>query len=342
MNRRIIAILKVLFFLAVGITLLYFAYRNQDWNRMVESLRSARYGWVFLSMALSVLAFLSRAHRWGMLLRPMGYKPKLFNIFNAMMVGYLANFALPRLGEITRCTTLSEKEKIPFNVIFGTVISERTIDVIMLGLSLLLAAYLELDLIGGFILQKILLPIIGTAQQVANMQYFWLAVLVVLGIMLVALMLVRKRGTTEGISQIIRKQLIGFLEGIKSITRMQNKGWFLIHTFFIWITYFFMSYTVFFALDATSDLDYKAGIFTLAIGGMGMAAPVQGGIGVYHLLIQQGLTLFGIDPESGIVYATIVHTSQTLLILLLGGLSLTLLFVTPNKTTIEQNSTNRI
>jgi uncharacterized protein (TIRG00374 family) len=303
---------------------------------MMASIRSARYGWVLVSVVMGLVAFLSRAYRWSMLLEPLGYKPGLFNVYNAMMVGYLANFALPRLGEITRCTVLSEKEKIPFNLTLGTVFSERAVDVIMLGLSLLLAAYLEMDLIGGFIMNKIVMPLFEKVQGLASIPYILPLAGLLLLLAIAALFILRKRGTANKFISMFHIQLVGFLDGIRSVTRMKNKGWFLFHTFFIWILYFFMSYSVFFALDATSGLDYKAGIFTLAIGGIGMAAPVQGGIGVYHLMMQQGLTLFGIDPDAGIVYATILHTSQALMILLLGGLSLLFLFATPNKTGIDK------
>lgn len=289
---------------------------------------NARFGWVLLSLVFGLAAFISRAIRWGMLLEPLGYKPRLSNTFNSMMVGYLANFAIPRLGEITRCTILAQKEKIPFNILFGTVIVERGIDLIMLALSLLLASLLELDLIGNFIYREIILPVYEKLYSFYNPVVILIIIIAVVMIGAIGYFLLKRSQRTTGILPSFIKQFYGLVDGIKSVFKMRNKVSFFIHTLFIWIMYFFMSYVCFFAIDETSELGLKAGVFILAIGGIGMAAPVQGGIGVYHLLVQQGLLMFGIDAQAGLTYATIVHTSQALMILILGALSLGILFIT--------------
>lgn len=289
---------------------------------------NARFGWIILSVLFGLAAFISRAVRWRMLLVPLGYKPRISNTFNSMMVGYLANFAIPRLGEITRCTILAQKEKIPFNILFGTVIVERGIDLIMLILSLVLASLLELNLIGDFIFREILYPILEKAQTFYNPVIIIIVILALLVLLALTYFFLKRSQKFSGILPAFIKQFYGLADGIKSVFKMKNTGMFFVHTFFIWIMYFFMSYVCFFALDETSDLGFKAGVFILAIGGIGMAAPVQGGIGVYHLLVQQGLLLFGVDAQSGLTYATIVHTSQALMILLLGAVSLGILFIT--------------
>ena len=114
---------------------------------------------------------------------------------------------------------------------------------------------------------------------------------------------------------------------------MKNTGWFVFHTLFIWVMYFLMTYVCFFCLDATSHLNAKAGLFTLVVGGLGMAAPVQGGIGAYHYIVSQGLQLFGISTTDGIVYATLVHTSQTILVVVLGLFAMLMLFTGKSKAT---------
>ena len=295
---------------------------------MVSDIMNARFGWVLLSLVFGLAAFISRAIRWGMLLEPLGYKPRVSNTFNSMMVGYLANFAIPRLGEITRCTILAQKEKIPFNILFGTVIVERGIDLIMLALSLVLASLLELDLIGNFIYREIIFPVYEKLYSLYNPVAIIIIITAVIIIVAIGYLLLKRSQTTSGILPAFIKQFYGLVDGIKSVFKMKNTGLFFIHTFFIWVMYFFMSYACFFAIDETAELGLKAGVFILAIGGIGMAAPVQGGIGVYHLLVQQGLLMFGIDAQAGLTYATIVHTSQALMILILGALSLAILFIT--------------
>lgn len=328
MSRKVFSLLKIFLFLAIGLLLLYLAFKGKDLNQMFRDILNARFGWIILSILFGIAAFLSRAVRWKMLLEPLGHKPGLGNIFNSMMVGYLANFAIPRLGEITRCTILAQKEKIPFNILFGTVIVERAIDMLMLMLSLVLASLLELNLIGDFIYREIVDPVIEKAYSFYNPLVI-ISVISGLALAAVIIYLFLKRSERfSGILPSFIKQFYGLVDGIKSVFKMKNTGMFFIHTIFIWIMYFFMSYVCFFSYDGTSDLGVKAGVFILAIGGIGMAAPVQGGIGVYHLLVQQGLLMFGIDAQSGLTYATIVHTSQTLMILLLGAASLVVLFMT--------------
>ncbi|MGI8893540.1 MAG: lysylphosphatidylglycerol synthase transmembrane domain-containing protein [Bacteroidia bacterium] len=315
-------------FLAIGLLLLYLAFKGKDINQMFRDIMNARFGWIILSILFGLAAFISRAIRWKMLLEPLGYKPKVSNTFNSMMVGYLANFAIPRLGEVTRCTVLAQKEKIPFNVLFGTVIVERAVDLIMLVLSLILASLLELNPIGNFIFREIVYPIIEKVQSFYNPIIIIIVIAGILIIVAIVYSILRRSEKFSGIIPTFYKQLTGLTEGIKSVFKMKNTALFFVHTFFIWTMYFFMSYVCFFSLDETSVLGFKAGVFILVIGGIGMAAPVQGGIGVYHLLVQQGLLMFGIDAQSGLTYATIVHTSQTLMILLMGATSLGVLFMT--------------
>ena len=138
LKKKILKILYHLVFLALGILLLYFAFRGINLNELLIGLKSANYSWVFLSLIFAFLGFLIRAYRWNLLIEPLGYNPSLRNTFYAVAIGYLANFALPRLGEITRCGTLNKTENTPFDALLGTVFVERVIDVISLFLLILL------------------------------------------------------------------------------------------------------------------------------------------------------------------------------------------------------------
>jgi len=135
-------------------------------------------------------------------------------------------------------------------------------------------------------------------------------------------------GKSKAIFEKINLLLKGVADGIKSIAKMKNKSLFIFHTLFIWVMYFFASYLCFFALDSTSMLDAKAGLFILVIGGLGMSAPVQGGIGAFHFIVSRGLMLYGISETEGIVYATIVHGYQTILVIALGAIGFFVLIAT--------------
>ncbi len=284
-----------------------------------------------LSVLLSLGAFYSRAVRWIMLMEPLGYKPKLSSTLNALFLGYFANLAIPRAGEITRCGVLAKSEKVPFNSLIGTVIVERVIDLLMLFFCMLLVAILEFKLLSSFLSEKIVDPLKLKFNFIENP-------LVLIGILLLSILLfwllwkfVFQKKDNKKESGLVVK-IRGFLHevgrGFKTILRMKNTGWFIFHTFLIWIFYFLMTWVCFFCLESTAHLDMKTGLFVLVVGGLGMSAPVQGGIGAYHYIVSQGLQLFGVSATDGIVYATMVHTTQTLLVVVLGLYALGMLFAT--------------
>lgn len=336
MKAKALSVLKYLLLLALGFGLLYFAFKDIDFSQMLAELAKANYLWVLLSMLCSIVACYSRAVRWNMLIHPLGYQPKVRNTYAAVMAGYLANLAFPRMGEITRCGALNQSERVPFDELIGTVVVERTLDLIMLLLVILTAIVVEYDLIWGFLYKQFFKGLIDKTYTLAHSPIAITVIILILGgFILIILWLYRIRKQFAWFDKAL-KLFAGIVVGIKSVLKMKRIGVFLFHTFFIWIMYFFMSYTCFFALGATSELGFKAGLLTLVTGGLGMTAPVQGGIGVYHLIVSQGLLLFNIPVTEGLVYATIVHTSQTLLVLLIGGLSVIYLFFAKKQVNYEQ------
>ena len=301
---------------------------------MMEDIEKANYFWVGVSATVSIFAYISRAMRWNMLINTLGYKPKLSNTYWALLFGYFANLAVPRLGEVSRCGALSKKEKIPFNELLGTVVIERLVDVLMLLVSLIVVAVLEFGMMKSFASKALSLHLYPAHSSFLLMVNSWkfIAIMILPLLLLIFLHFYfrwhekRKSKTLEKIENL----LLGIIKGFQSILKMKNSWKFIAHTFFIWTMYFIMTYSCFFAIPATSGLGVRAGLFTLAFGGIGMTLPVQGGFGTYHLIVSQGLTLFGIPLTDGLVFATIVHTSQTILVLLMGAFSV-LYFLKPDK-----------
>jgi hypothetical protein len=239
------------------------------------------------------------------------------------MFGYLANMAIPRLGEISRCGALRKSDEVPFEKLVGTVIIERLSDVFMLALSIAITAFLEYDRLGGFLYAQILAPAI---EKVGNGTNLIIILLIIFLAGIAGIYMLFRMPNPPASVQKIRSIVKGILEGLKSIALIKNKGIFLLHTFFIWFMYFMMSYVCFFALPETTNLGPSAALFIMVLGGIGMTAPVQGGIGTYHLLVSQGLILYGLSETDGIVYATMTHTVSTLLLIILGGISMISLF----------------
>ncbi|CAN5412738.1 lysylphosphatidylglycerol synthase transmembrane domain-containing protein [soil metagenome] len=327
MNKNLLSILKYIFLLAIAFGLLFLAFKGVDVNKTIEEISHANVFWLLASVFVSLVAFFSRAYRWNLLIEPLGYKPKFTSTMYSLMVGYLANLAVPRLGEVSRCGSLSKAEKIPFNSLLGTVIVERLIDVISLLICLLLTAIIEYDRLGNFLMDTIFSPIREKVNLYMQSALFVTVVLVALIVLIsVIVWFIRKSRQAEGESKLVTL-IKGLVDGLLSIGQLKRPWVFLFQSVLIWVMYFFMAYLAFFALPMTSSLTWSAGMFILVVGGLGMSAPVQGGIGAYHLLVSQGLILYGLTQEDGLAFATLLHTSQLLLVIVLGGVSFLMLFL---------------
>ena len=323
--KKLLPAIKFILFLSVAAGLMYLALRGIDLKDLIVKLEQARYGYVFLSLFPAMLAFASRAWRWKMLLHPLGHKPGFSNTFYALMFGYLANLALPRLGEVSRSVALNRAEKIPLDVIIGTVIAERAIDLLSLLLCIVLMLILEFERIYSFLMVNLVDPVLEKMQSAIYSVYFVPALAVLVAAIVAVVIIRRRRKTTSTLTERIIQFIKGILAGLTSVTKVKNRSAFLFHSVFIWVMYWLVTYICFFSLDITTALDFKAALFILVVGGLGMTAPVQGGFGAYHYLVSLGLLMYGIVRTDGAVYASIVHTSQTLLVVIVGTASFLLL-----------------
>jgi hypothetical protein len=314
---------KYLLLLGIGVLLLWLTFKGQDLKKIANDIYHAHPLYVLLSVLAGFVAFLLRAYRWNMLIEPLGYRSDFLNASYALGLGYFANLAIPRIGEITRCGVLHRTDKIPVDKLIGTVITERVIDLIMLFLSVAMVAALQFNLIAGFLRNKVFSGTAGSGTATLYLLGALATLLVIAGLMLLLSGNHKVVKLREKIILLIR----GVWTGLFSVTKVKHKGLFILHTFVIWILYFISAYLCFFALEATNHLGWKEGLFILVAGGLGMSAPVQGGIGAYHYIVSQALILFGIAESDGITYATLVHSYQMLLIIVLGLISLFMLFL---------------
>lgn len=288
----------------------------------MAKLREANYSWIVLSIVLSIISHLFRAFRWNILLKPAGYAPTLFRTFWAVMVGYLANLVVPRMGEVTRCGVLRKTDEVPMTVSLGTVVAERIIDFLTLMVLVVVGFVIEFERLNefltGFIYDRAAL--VGD-----NLFSLYIIAGIAVAILLVVFIIVRifrKKIQKHPFFLKMKSFIREMISGITSIRRINQKGAFWFSTFVIWLMYFLMSYVVIFALESTSSLGLGAGIALLIMGGLGMAAPVQGGIGTFHALVAAVLVLYGINEADGQVFAFILHTSQTISVIFVGSISL--------------------
>jgi uncharacterized protein (TIRG00374 family) len=323
LRKTLLQILKIAGFLALGFLLLFFAFRGVELDKLASTLRRANFWWIGLSLLFAALSFFSRARRWMLLIEPLGFTPGFWNTYHSLMIGYLSNFALPRLGEVTRCVTLGRREKIPVDSLFGTVIIERVIDLLMLILIMLVLLFSWMEKFGAFFGDQVLRPLQQKlVDTVGGTWLFWLMVGGLIFAAVLLLYLFRKRLSKFAVIQKVLSILKGIVDGLKTIYKMKRKWEFILHSLLIWFLYIMMTWMIVFSLEETAGLTFIDGMFLLVVGGLGMSAPVTAGFGAYHWITSRGLFyVYEFPLELGGAYAILAHESNSILTILMGTLS---------------------
>ncbi len=313
--------LKYFFLFLLGILAVYLVFRGQNQQQIFSEIKNANYYWVTMSATLVLFAHFVRALRWQMLINALGKPVKINATFYALMVGYLANLAFPRLGEVSRCGVLTKKVNLSFTQLFGTVITERLIDLLSLLLVTLFTIALQFQLIFVFL-----------KQLLQSTTFNFIVFLIVLASLFILFVLVywfiKKNDTHKWVIKGL-SFLYDLKKGLSSILKLKNPWLFVAYTVLIWGLYISSVYVAFFALQATSHLGLSAAFCVIVFASLGMIAPVQGGIGAFHFMVTKALQFYGISGASGITLATLMHSSQTIIIVGFGFLSLFLILRKP-------------
>ncbi len=314
--------MQFVIFLGLGLGLMYFAFVNLDldYDKVINGFKSANYFWIMAALCISLLSHFVRAIRWNLLFEPIGLKAKNINTFNAVMIGYLFNFAIPRMGEVSRCGILLRTDKIPMDKSLGTVVVERVFDMIILLVLTFAVLLLQFNLLFGFFNDTFFLPLQLKLQNISVGMVTALSVFLFLAIL--SLFKFRKKLMQSKILLKIIGILKGFGEGFKSVFKLKQPGMFLLQTLLIWILYFLNTFCFLHAFEATSSLSALSTLIILVVGTYGFAAPVSGGIGAYHILVAKGLALYGVSSVAGGVFGFVSHGMQMIMILIVGSLSL--------------------
>lgn len=313
MKGRIVKILKIVLPLGIGVYLSWYfisGLSDEDIQQTKDAFFNANYFWIFLSLVIALAGHVSRAYRWLFLLEPLGYKPKLSNSYHAVMSGYILNYTVPRSGELARAGLLAQSEKVPFEKGFATIVVERVIDVLMLGGVVLLTTVLQTN---SEQFEKIMDP---GDEGSSNLIWYILGAGLLMGI--AGLIVYLKN---EKIKKWVNEKLLGFWEGIKSVWTMKRKWSFVFHTFFIWATYIGMMWVSALAFEETRSIPVEAVLAAFVVSAAAIAL-LPGGMGVYPLWVTAVLSMYEIEFAA---FGIFVWVSQTLLILVLGLLSLAIL-----------------
>ena len=311
--------LKNLLPIFIGVFCIYYSFKDISFSEFKEYFTKINYLWVFVGISLGALSHISRSYRWKFLIEPLGYKLGFINSVLTVFSAYLINYTVPRAGDIARGTMISKYENIPFEKAIGTIVAERAVDVLCILIIILIGLIIEFDKISNKLIDfvdesdfsTVLLSLL-TAVIVTATVYF-----------------VIKRFKFY---KKIKSFLSGLIDGITIIFKMKNRKQFIFHSIFIWLMYVLMFY---FTSKAFVDLNQVTFLqltisFTLAALSIMLS---NGGIGIYPLAVEESLGWYGVQSATGLAFGWVMWLSQTLMVVIFGGLSLFILpFINRNKT----------
>ncbi len=314
MNTRFKRLLKIVIPILLGVLLVWYSYSNtspDDRKEIFKYIREADLLWVGISVGIGILSHISRAIRWNYLLEPMGYKPRIRNNVLFILIAYFANLGIPRSGEVLRATALATYEKVPFQKGFGTIVTERVIDLLMLLLIIFIALISQTNIILSYLKANG----IGLTATL---------ILVAVGISMLFVFLAFLRRSSSRLAIKLKDLVKGLLDGVMSIFRMKYKWLFLFHTLFIWGAYIAMFWVIKYTVPETLSLSFSEFLVAFIAGAFAMST-TNGGIGLYPIAVSKALSIYGISAVSGDAFGWIMWIAQTLMVVVFGAISFLLL-----------------
>lgn len=305
--------LSILLPLLLGVFLIIYTYNQfspEQIKKIQHHFENANYSYIYLSLLLSLISYISRAYRWKYSLNHLGYPNSFHNNFMAVSIGYLMNMTIPRSGEVTRAVILKKYDNIPFDKGFGTIVAERIVDSFILLLCICTALIFQFEVVKAFVIDKI------PKQKIA-----WL---LAIGFILFIIALLFYYYSKLKIVLLIKEKISGLKEGLLSIFKMKKKWGFLLHTIIIWVSYILMFYVTIYALPETSHIGIGAVITSFVVGSIAIAL-TSSGFGTYPVLMSKILLFYSVAETAGSAFGWIVWTSQMLMTVFLGCLSFLLL-----------------
>lgn len=304
---------KIALPLLIAGALLYWMYRDFDFVEAKHIfLHEMNVWWLLASLVPITLSHVMRGLRWLITLEPLGYRPKKGDSIDAIFIAYAANVVIPRVGEVSRCAVLSRYDKIPFSKSLGTLVAERLIDMLLVGVFVCVMLLTQLDVFVSLFAQTGTNEVSLSALLTNPKTYIIIGG--VLGVCSVLWICLRKSSFYTRIKQTIQ----GFVDGLLSLRTMRRKGLFALYTIGIWIGYFLEFYLAFFCFPFTAELSVVQGLVIFAAISLAIIIPTPNGAGPWHFVVISMMTLYGVSQTDASSFALIVHTFQTLGVMLLG------------------------
>lgn len=320
MNNKLGNALKTILFLGVGLTILWFLYQSLNgsyqedcalrgiapddcnlWQKLISDLRSTNLFWLIIIVICFFISNVSRALRWQQLIQSLGYKTRSVNSFLTTMLGYFANLGLPRLGEFIRAGSFARYEHLAFEQVMGTVAVDRIVDLICFAIMVGLGLLFQYDILWTYLQENSSLPILSVFQS------WWFYLILVIGL-LSFLVIYRFWTSLQHIPFIAKMDSLfkGFIDGLKSISKIENISIFVAHSITIWLMYYLMTFLCFKAFEPTAALGPLAGLLVFVFGSIGMIIPSPGGMGSYHALVIAALVIYGVRADDAFSFAMII------------------------------------
>ncbi|MEO6254394.1 MAG: lysylphosphatidylglycerol synthase transmembrane domain-containing protein [Ferruginibacter sp.] len=340
MRKRLLFILQSLVFLGIGIFLVWWSIHklsDKDYREFINSLKNANYYLLIPVFLILIGSHLSRAIRWKILMQSMNYNPKLSNTFCAVMIGYLANFAFPRLGEVLKCTILGKYEKVPPDKLVGTILIERAVDVVSFFIVIIISLLTQADIVGAYTRAFLNKYILSQDTGAATIKIVFI-ILLLTGFFVLLKLLFKKFHHIKFVQK-IKGIFKGIIVGLLSVKNLKNKWLFIFHSVLIWSCYAGGTYLGFYAITETSELPVLAAFPVLVFGTVAtMITP--GGIGLYPVFVMEAMLLYKIPESFGTANGWLQWSAQFFLILIVGFVCLLILpYLNKSKNEISQQHT---
>ena len=317
-------IFQYLLFLSIGAGLLFLTFRTTDSSNLWKNIQSVDSLGLLLSIGIGFIAIVLRGIRWVQLLSSLGYEVKHKNAVAAVGFSYLVNLVTPRVGEVARCSAINRTDNVPLDKLFGTVVLERVVDTLLFGVVVLITVITQLNQLDVFLEQS------GAAIPELSARFVTTA----LGgfvVFILGLWITKKYWLKWSVSQKILMFLKGISEGLKSIKKVKNKPLFWFYSIGIWVCYVSTIVVGFHIVPGLSDLGVGAAFYISVAAGIGYVIPVPGGVGAYHYLVSNALTVLGYSHETGITFATVIHSGQSLMFITTGAIGMLILYFARKK-----------
>ena len=311
MSKKLKSYIKILLPISIGIFCIFFSFRNISFTDFTKYFYEINYLWVFVGIFLGALSHISRSYRWKYLIEPLGYKLGFINSVLAVFSAYLINYTIPRAGDIARATMISKYEKIPLDKTLGTIVAERAVDVICILIIIAMGLIFEFNRISD----KLISLIENTEISV---------IIIYVGVIILILFVSNRVLRKSKYYKSILNFFSGIIEGLTIIFKMEKRVPFILHSIFIWLMYILMFWATsmaFFELHEVAFYQFMIS-FTLAAISIMLS---NGGIGIYPLAVEESLGWYGVQSTTGLAFGWVSWLSQTMMVIIFGGLSLFIL-----------------